>query len=124
MGDERGKRMSEWWATTVSICLGITAVISLVSLITGIVKDTKKPTSDLEKRVELLEKQVEYEIKTRFADFDAKFGRDKARLDSIEEGNKVILQSLLAIMKHDIDGNNIDDLKKASKDLQDYMVNK
>ena len=83
---------------------------------------TKEPTTNLEERVNLLEKKVDFEIKTSFERYDAMFGRDKARLDSNEEGIKVILKALLAMMKHEIDGNNTNELKKASDDLQEYML--
>lgn len=102
--------MSEWWATTVSICLGITAVISLVSLLTGIFKDYKKPTDDLEKRVSDLERKI-------LENYDK-------RITDIEKGNKVTQKAILELLKHSIDGNNIEGLKKAEKDLSDYLIDK
>lgn len=102
--------MSEWWATTVSICLGITAVISLVSLLTGIFKDYKKPTDDLEKRVSDLERKI-------LENYDK-------RITDIEKGNKVTQKAILELLKHSIDGNNVDGLKKAEKDLSDYLIDK
>jgi len=102
--------MSEWWGTTVSICLGITAVISLVSLLTGILKDYKKPTDDLEKRVSDLERKI-------LENYDK-------RITDIERGNRVMQKGLLELLKHSIDGNNIEGLKKAEKDLSDYLIEK
>lgn len=102
--------MSEWWTTTVSICLGITAVISLVSLLTGILKDYKKPTDDLEKRVSDLERKI-------LENYDK-------RITDIEKGNKVTQKAILELLKHSIDGNNVEGLKKAEKDLSDYLIDK
>ena len=102
--------MSEWWATTVSICLGVTAVISLVSLLTGIFKDYKKPTDDLEKRVSDLERKI-------LENYDK-------RITDIEKGNKVTQKAILELLKHSIDGNNVEGLKKAEKDLSDYLIDK
>ena len=102
--------MSEWWATTVSICLGITAVISLVSLLTGILKDYKKPTDDLEKRVSDLERKILENYDKRIAD--------------METGNKIVQKSILALLEHSIDGNNVEGLKKAKDELSQYLINK
>ena len=120
--NERGKRMSNWLEITLAIMGGLITLMTLWNLIEQRVVKTKEPTTNLEERVNLLEKKVDFEIKTSFERYDAMFGRDKARLDSNEEGIKVILKALLAMMKHEIDGNNTNELKKASDDLQEYML--
>lgn len=114
--------MSEWLEITLAICGGLITVMTLWNLIEARVSKTKEPTNNLEERVNMLERKVEFEIKTSFDRYDTMFGRDKARLDSNEEGIKVILKGLLAMMKHEIDGNHTEELKKASDDLQEYML--
>lgn len=37
---------------------------------------------------------------------------------------KVLCQSMLAIISHEINGNSVDKLKKAETDLQNFLVNK
>lgn len=114
--------MSEWWATTVSICLGVTAVISLINLITSIIKENKKPTDDIEKRVSDIEKKLDYEMKAVFESYEMRFKNDKTRLDAIEEGNRVTQKALRALLKHSIDGNNTDGLIKAETELSEYLI--
>lgn len=114
--------MSEWLEITLAICGGLITLMTLWNLIEARVSKTKEPTNNLEERVNMLERKVEFEIKTSFDRYDTMFGRDKARLDSNEEGIKVILKGLLAMMKHEIDGNHTEELKKASDDLQEYML--
>ena len=114
--------MSEWVQYTLVICGGIITVLTMWNMIEQRVSKTKEPTNNLEERVETLEKKFEFEIKAVFEHYDTMFGRDKARLDSNEEGIKVILKGLLAMMRHEIDGNNTEALKKASEDLQEYML--
>ena len=38
--------------------------------------------------------------------------------------NKIIVESLQALTAHAIDGNNIEQLKNAEKNLNDYLINK
>ena len=116
--------MSEWWTTTVSICLGVTAVISLINLITGIIKEHKKPTDDIEKRVSDIEKKLDYEMKAIFESYEIRFKNDKARLDTIEEGNRVTQRAIRALLRHSIDGNNTDGLIKAEADLSEYLIDR
>ena len=108
--------MSEWWQITLAIIGGALVLINFYNAIVQLVKTSKTPTDNLETRVD--------EIERRMSRYDEMFGRDKARLDSFDESNRIILKSLLAIIKHDLDGNNTEALKQAQDDLQNYMLNK
>lgn len=114
--------MSEWIQYTLVVCGALVTIMTLWNLIENRVNKTKEPTNDLEQRVDALEKKVDFEIKASFEKYDVMLGRDKARLDMNEEGIKVILRALLAMMRHEIDGNNTEELKKTSEALQEYML--
>ena len=116
--------MSEWMQYTLVICGGIITILTLWNMVEQRIKSTKMPTDNLEERVSLLEKKLEFEIKATFAEYDARFGRDKQKIEAIEEGNKVTQQALLALLKHSIDGNNIEGLEKAESRLSDYLINR
>ena len=116
--------MTEWWAITLAICTGATAVFTLWNLIEQRVKSAKAPTTSLEERLTILERKFEIDIKAQFQEYDARFGRDKAKIESIEEGNKVTQKALLALLKHSIDGNNKDALIKAEEDLSQYLIDR
>ncbi len=108
--------MNEWWQITLAICGGALVLINFGNALVNMVKSVKSPTTSLETRVD--------EIERKMSRYDEMFGRDKARLDSFDESNRIILKSLLAIIKHDLDGNNTEALKQAQDDLQNYMLNK
>lgn len=74
-----------------------------------IIKEIKKPNDDLKLKVDRHERLL---------------NSDDERLKEVEESNKMILQSLLVIINHDITGNGIDQLKKTRDSLQEYLVNK
>lgn len=116
--------MSEWMQYTLVICGGIITILTLWNMVEQRIKSTRMPTDNLEERVSLLEKKLEFEIKATFAEYDARFGRDKQKIEAIEEGNKVTMQALRALLKHSIDGNNIEGLEKAEEKLSEYLVNR
>ena len=88
----------------------ILAFCAFVSAIYGaykIVKELKKPSDNLKEEVD------------RHATL---LDTDNKRLQEIESSNKMILQTLLAIINHDITGNGIDKMKKIRDDLQEYLI--
>ena len=48
----------------------------------------------------------------------------ETRTDQIEKGNRITQQSILALMRHAIDGNNIDQLREAESNMQEYLIQK
>lgn len=74
-----------------------------------IYKEWSKPKEDLKHMVE---------------HHDYKLKKDDERLKEIETVDKMILQSLLVIINHDITGNGIDQLKNVRDDLQEFLINK
>lgn len=116
--------MSEWMQYTLVICGGIITILTLWNMVEQRIKSTKQPTNNLEERVSLIEKKLEFEIKATFVEYDARFGRDKQKIESIEEGNRVTQQALLALLNHAIDGNNVDEMNDARKELNKYFIRK
>lgn len=116
--------MSEWMQYTLVICGALITILTLWNMVEQRIKSTRMPTNNLEERVSLLEKKLEFEIKATFVEYDARFGRDKQKIESIEEGNKVTQQAILALLNHAIDGNNEEEMNAARKDLNKYLINR
>ena len=89
--------------------LGWCGFIGAVWAVVKIWKEIKKPTDDNNKMI------LEHEKKLK---------DDDERLKEIETTDKLILQSLLVIINHDITGNGIDQLKNARDEIQEYLINK
>lgn len=53
---------------------------------------------------------------------DRKLGADNKRIESLEEGNKVLCRGMLALLSHEINGNSIDKLQKAQEEITNYLV--
>ena len=91
--------MSEWMQYTLVICGGIITILTLWNMVEQRIKSTRMPTDNLEERVSLLEKKLEFEIKATFVEYDARFGRDKQKIESIEEMLSMSRATLLNDLK-------------------------
>ena len=92
---------------TSSQILAICAFISAIWGIYKIIKELKKPSDDLREEVERHSNLLD---------------TDNKRLQEIESSNKMILQTLLAIINHDITGIGIVKMKQIRDDLQEYLI--
>ena len=98
----------EFTITSTQI-LAFCAFVSAIYGVYKIIKELKKPSDDLKEEVD------------RHATL---LDTDNKRLQEIESSNKMILQTLLAIINHDITGNGIDNLKDKRDKLQQYLIDK
>lgn len=64
------------------------------------------------------------QIKDRLAVLEKADRDNNDKFDGIEEGNKIIQTALLALLKHSLNGNDTDALKKAEEALENYLINK
>ena len=106
-----------WLEQTVIISAGILTIANVVNLIITTVNKAKEPTDDLRRRIENLERKTEDEYKRKFESYDKEIA-------DIKEGNTVTVKALLAILKHSIDGNNTDGLRRSEEELTNYLAKK
>lgn len=66
----------------------------------------------LDRHDEMLEKYKEY------------FANDDKRLSKIEESNRVTQRGMLALLKHSLNGDDKETLRKAEIDLENYLIDK
>lgn len=92
---------------TLAICGGISIIAGGVAVIYNLFKKAKAPDTE---RDETLKKHTEM------------LDNDNKRLKELEESNKIMMQSMLALMSHAIDGNHKVELEKARNDLQEYLI--
>lgn len=98
------------------------SIFNLWDRIDARVNKAKEPTKQLENRLKNLELLTSTEYTQRFAAYDAHFKADLTRIERIEEGNKITQQAILALLNYTIDGNDIEEVKNASKDLTKYLI--
>ena len=57
-------------------------------------------------------------------DVDDALSRGGKRVDSLEEGNRVVCRGILALLSHEINGNSVEKLKDAQAGITDFLINK
>lgn len=55
---------------------------------------------------------------------DLKLASDKKRLDTLEDGNKVICRGILAMLSHEINGNSTDKLRASQQEITNYLIDR
>lgn len=119
--------ITQAWAIILSICGGIVTISAAVSVAIKIYHHFKKPNLKQDEEISRLWRKVnemEDNLRQTKSEFLTYFRNDKQRLDAIEQGNRVTQQAILALLAHGIDGNDIDSMKAAKKDLEKYLLSK
>ena len=114
-------------AQLISIILGICAAIVTISAAIGVIAKVidkaKAPEEEQNKRLDNLDRRLD-NIDETIATFREYFTNDDNRFKAIEKSNKITQTALLAILKHSLNGNDIDALKEAEKSLEEYLIDK
>ena len=108
--------MSEWWEITLVICGAIITVLTVWNMVESRVKSIKEPTQTLSSRVAVIESKIE--------EYEQRFKRDKERIEEIERGNRITQRSLLALLNHDLIGDNVEEMTDVKKELENYLINR
>lgn len=99
--------LTQLWQIFLAMCGSLITIAGAGAVIIGLINKAKKPDTE---RDEALKRHAEL------------LDNDNRRLKELEESNNIIMQSMLAIMSHAIDGNHTEDLKQARDDLQKYLI--
>ena len=100
-----------------SICYLITAVAAAVSVLAAVITKLKAPDKNRDKRLELLERRTG-EIDLKIDKLNGYVNNDYNRFNDIEKENRIFQRGILALINHDIDGNNIEELKTVSEEIK------
>ena len=98
----------------LAVCAGFSCIVGAVTAAIKTVKAARAPERRQDERISSLEK--------RCNEFDKFFKSDKTRLDHIEEGSRVTQRAILALLRHGIDGNDVEALKAAETELHDFLL--
>lgn len=105
----------------------IISVWAVVQIVCTLIKTFRKPELNQNERISRLEgkfEEIESTLKNRDREFMTFFDTDKQRIDQIFRANSAMLQALLALLGHAINGNNQDELQKAQERLNEYLFKK
>ena len=114
----------DFWQQFIVIAAGVLTLFNIGDKLLSWVKELKQPQNNLDLRITKLEKTVDYEYKALLEQYEVRFSNDLKRLDKMDESNKLTQRALLALTRHAESGNNFDELKKISTELNDYVWGK
>lgn len=97
-------------------CSAIITVCSAITAAVAVGKLAKAPRENLDNRLA--------DIERRLSKHDELLDKDKTKIDTIEEGNRVTQKALLALLAHGIDGNSVEAMQDARDELQKYLINR
>ena len=101
------KDIEIFFIVLLAICSSITTIGGAINLIRNWKKESKVERHD--------EEIKDHEVRIRALE-----NKTKEQDDFI----KVLCNSILALVSHEINGNSLDKLREAQKDLQDFLINK
>ena len=110
-------------AQLIAVAAAIITVSTAAGIIINLIGKRKEPEEKQDDRITRCEDRLDKTdvILEKFKSF---FSNDDKRFKEIEEGNKITQTAILAILKHSINGNDVEALKKAEADLEKYLINK
>ncbi|MBQ9041599.1 MAG: hypothetical protein IJ111_02160 [Eggerthellaceae bacterium] len=98
----------------LAICASVSVIGGAVALIAKLVQWVRKPTIENAKTLE---------------EFESFLANDKRKIRCLEEQaeetskqNKLMMKALLALLRHEINGNNYDKLAVISDEMNDYLI--
>lgn len=104
------------WALVTAVAGAVILIRNGLTAIIDLIKICKMPNADQNMRIDALEKT------TAELQREAKAIHD--RLDRNDDGMTIMYKSLLALLGHGIDGNNVDEMRSAKAEIQNYLIKK
>lgn len=99
--------LTELWSIFLAMCGSIATIAGAGAILHKLYQKAKQPDTERDSMMKEHEKKLE------------NCGK---RLDSVEDGQAVMMEAVLAIMNHLIDGEHMDDLKKAAGKVNGYLI--
>ena len=101
----------------------IVTIGAVITLIFKLANRIKAPEDKQNERLDAIEKRLDAidEAQDLFRQY---FTNDDNRFKAIEKSNKITQGALLALLKHALNGNDVNSLQDAEKQLEAYLIEK
>lgn len=107
----------------LAVSTGIVTFSSGLTVIINWINKARQPEFKQNERITVLERKVEMHEKI-LEKYEKFLKNDDERLRQIEESNRITQRGMLALLKHSINGEDVESLRKAEKDLEEYLITK
>lgn len=101
----------------------IVTIGAVTTLIFKLFNKVKEPETKQNARLDAIEERLDVQDET-IETFKQYFTNDDNRFKAIERSNKITQGALLALLKHALNGNDVNSLKDAEKQLEAYLIDK
>lgn len=101
--------VNELWALFLAMLSAVVLAGNAGKTISGAVEAKRRPDREMESRLSKVERKLD---------------SDDARLQKLEEGNRILLEANLALLKHGIDGNDVHAMEAAQGKVTDFLLNR
>jgi len=98
----------------LALCSAVVVLSGAVHVVINLFAKVSAPTKLQNVRLDAIEDRLEKH--------DDLFKKDLQRLENVDEANRVTQRAILALLSHGIDGNDIEELRKAKSELQEYLI--
>ena len=87
---------------------------AVITLIKTAIDKAKSPNETQNKRLD------DHEI--RLKELEASLKKERKRIDNLEDGQRILMKAILALLAHGIDGNAIDKMQSAKDALEEFLI--
>lgn len=101
----------------------IITIGAVITLIINFVKKLRAPEDKQNEKLKNHEDRLK-SLEDQNKIFTQYFINDDKRFKAIERSNKITQSAILALLKHSINGQDIESLKKAEKSLEEFLIEK
>ena len=98
----------------LAVCGGITATAAAINVIANAISKAKSPNRLQNERLDRHEEWLKRH--------DSMLDNDNRRLNELERSSNLTMKALLALLKHGIDGNDVEGMKKVKDEIEDYLI--
>lgn len=114
---------AELFSLIVGGCAALVTISAGVGVLIRLIDKARAPELAQNERLNKIDKRLDG-IDTTITKFKEYFQNDDNRFKAIEKSNKITQTALLALLKHSLNGNDMESLKTAEKSLEDYLIEK
>lgn len=108
--------LKELYLNLVAISIACGGLWRFVDWVIKVWTKAKTPEKKQDERIAQAEKDI--------AEIRKMLHNDDNRLKELEDSNRLIHKALLSLLKHGIDGNDIESMRTAQREIEEYLINK
>ena len=106
--------ITQAWNYIAFVCVAVTTLGGAGAIIIAVIKWWKKPDLNRDEKLKRHDDMLDNDNK--------RINKMEERQAEMEEAQRMLMKSMLAMMSHSIDGNHLEELKLARDDMQDYLI--